>query len=180
MLKPLLLLCLVLGWSGTAAAQAAPPAGASELQKLDFLLGDWVGEGWIVLGPGPRHTFRQTETIQRKAGGAVVQIEGLGLERRGEQDVPIHQAFAVISYDNQAKRPRFRAWRADGGEVSCEPELGDRSLIWGFTDSRSNLQIKFTIRLDEAGQWVERGESSRDGQTWQQFLEMTLKKVAKR
>jgi len=180
MLKPMLLLCLVLGVAGSAAAQAAPSPGVNELQKLDFLLGDWQGEGWIVLGPGPRHTFRQRETIQRKAGGAVVQIEGLGLERRGEQDVPIHQAFAVISYDSQAKRPRFRAWRADGGEVSCEPEFGDRSLIWGFTDPRSGVQIKFTIKLDEAGQWVERGESSRDGKTWQQFLEMKLRKVAKR
>jgi hypothetical protein len=169
-----LLVCLV--WPSLAQTPATP----NELAKLDFLLGEWQGEGWIEFGPGQRHTFHQTETIQRKAGGAVVLIEGLGLERRGNQDVPIHQAFGVVSFDQQTKRPHFRAWRADGGEVACEPELGERSFIWGFTEPRSGLQIKFTIKLNEAGQWVETGEGSPDGKTWRQFFEMKLQKITRK
>jgi hypothetical protein len=178
MIKHIVLLALLCWLALPAAAQT--PSAPSELQKLDFLLGEWQGEGWIEFGPGQRHTARQTETVQRKAGGALFLIEGLGLERRGDQDVPVHQAFAVVSYDSQAKRPRLRAWRAGGEEVTCEPELGERSLSWGFTDGRSGMQIKFTIKLNEAGQWVEVGESSRDGKSWRQFMEMKLQKVGKK
>ena len=167
------------GWLCLLALPAFAQAPAGELQKLDFLLGDWQGTGWIEMGPNQRHTVRQTEKIQVKAGGAVVQIEGLGLERVGEKDVPVHQAFAIISYDNEAKRFRLNAWRANGGAVECEPEIGDKRLVWGFKEPRSGMQIRFTIKLDAAGRWVEIGEISRDSQKWQQFLEMTLQKTSK-
>lgn len=172
--------CLyLLGWLCLFVLPAYSQTPTSELQKLDFLLGDWQGTGWIEMGPNQRHTVRQTEKIQLKAGGAVVQIEGLGLERIGEKDVPVHQAFAIVSYDNEAKRFRLNAWRAGGGAIECEPELGDKRLVWGFKDARSGMQIRFTIKLDAAGRWVEIGEVSRDAQKWQQFLELTLQKTSK-
>lgn len=171
-------LCL-LGWFCLVALPVCAQTTNGELQKLDFLLGDWQGAGWIEMGPNQRHTFRQTEKIQLKAGGAVMQIEGLGLERVGEKEVPIHQAFAIVSYDNAAKRYRFNAWRAGGGAIECEPEIGDKQLVWSFKDPRSEMQIRFTIKLDAAGRWVEIGEVSRDSQKWQQFFEMTLQKAGK-
>ena len=174
---------VLFGWLCLLAlpALAQPPARAvsSEMKKLDFLLGEWQGEGWIVMGPSGRHTVRQTEKIQAKAGGAIMLIEGLGVERIGDKDVPVHQAFAVITYDNQAKRFKFRAWRAGGEEVATEPEVGERSLIWGFHDQTSGMHIKFTVKLNEKGQWFEIGEGSRDGQSWQKFFEMTLQKAGK-
>ena len=171
-------LCLF-GWLCLLALPTFAQTPAGELQKLDFLLGDWQGTGWIEFGPNQRHTVRQTEKIQLKAGGVVVQIEGLGLERVGEKDVPVHQAFAILSYDNEAKRFRLNTWRAGGGAIECEPEISDKRLVWGFKEARSGMQIRFTIKLDAAGRWVEIGESSRDSQKWQQFLEMTLQKTSK-
>jgi hypothetical protein len=171
-------LCLW-GWLCLLALPAFAQAPIGELQKLDFLLGDWQGTGWIEFGPNQRHTVRQTEKIQVKAGGAVVQIEGLGLERRDEKDVPVHQAFAIVSYDNEAKRFRLNTWRAGGGAIECEPEIGDKRLVWGFKEPRSGMQIRFTVKLDAAGRWVEVGESSRDGQNWRQFMELTLQKAGK-
>jgi hypothetical protein len=162
-----------------AMAQAQMSTAPVEMKKLDFLLGEWQGEGWIEMGPSQRHSFRQTERLQPKAGGSLVLIEGLGVERVGDKDVPVHQAFAVVTYDNQTKRFKLRAWRAAGDEVVTEPEVDERSLIWGFRDPRSGTQIKFTIKLNDKGQWFEIGEASRDGQSWRKFFETTLQKAGK-
>jgi hypothetical protein len=37
--------------------------------------------------------------------------------------------------------------------------------------------MRFTVRLNEKGQWFEVGEFSRDGKAWQKFFEMTLERV---
>lgn len=176
-----LLFCLGLLFGGaqTSLAQVALPASTSELKKLDFLLGEWQGTGWIEFGPKQRHTFRQSEKITHKAGGSIVVIEGLGLAQVDGREVPVHQAYAILNYDKHAKQFRMRAWRADGEEVQADPKIGAQNLQWGFTDARSQMHIRFTIRLNEAGQWSELGESSRDGQTWHQFFEMTLSKTPK-
>ena len=39
-------------------------------------------------------------------------------------------------------------------------------------------QIRYTITLNDAGQWFEIGEMSQDGETWRQIFEMTLDRVA--
>ena len=47
------------------------------MKKLDFLVGEWKGEGWMEFVPGQRRTFRGTEVVQSKLGGLLVTIEGL-------------------------------------------------------------------------------------------------------
>src|SRR5918912_261925 len=62
------------GDSANTQSGGASPA----MEKLSFLVGHWSGEGWIQLGPGQRRAFTETESVQPKVGGALVQIEGLG------------------------------------------------------------------------------------------------------
>src|SRR5207248_1294846 len=59
-------------------AQNRPPSPPDGMKKLDYLVGEWKGEGWIAFGGGERRTFTQSETIQPKLGGMLLQIEGLG------------------------------------------------------------------------------------------------------
>ena len=177
-MKILVVMLMMLLFPALALAQTHGASNSSELRKLDFLAGEWEGDGWIEFGPGERHTFRQKESIQSKAGGHVLLIEGLGkgkLQSTGEEGV-VHNAFAVVSYDKEAKRFRFLAWRATGDSVDADVIVAEKSLVWGFRDPRAG-QIRFTIKLDSAGRWVEIGETSRDGQTWRKFFEMTLQKV---
>ncbi len=176
-----LMLLLLCAFAAPAFAQtlAAPaPPQLAEMKKLDFLAGQWQGEGWIVLGPGQRRTFRQTETVQNKVGGTVLLIEGLGKGKVPGQaeEVTIHNAFAVVSYDDQAKAFRWRAFRADGVEMDAAATVTERNIVWGFRDPRAG-EVRFTIKLNEAGQWFEVGELNRDGKTWFKFFEMTLQRV---
>lgn len=161
-----------------AAAQMAAPSPAAEMKKLDFLVGQWKGEGWMEFRPGQRETFKINENIQRKVDGAVLLIEGLGTTKKPGQseEVPIHKAFAIVEYDVRAKHFRFRAYRAGSGSVDVEPQVGENTLSWGFHDERGG-EIKFTIKLNDKGQWFEIGEYSSDSKTWHKFLEMTLSRI---
>lgn len=178
-MKITVLLSLILVLSATLYAQTPATAPALEMKKLDFLVGQWQGEGWFMIGRGEQRTFHQTENVQRKVDGTVLLIEGLGkgkIADKGEE-VIIHSAFAVVSFDKEAKVYRWRAFKADGTSLDVQPQVTDNLLIWGFKDARAG-DIRFTIKLNEKGQWFEIGEASRDGKTWQKFFEMTLNRVS--
>lgn len=175
MKKTLMLMMLVL--LPVAALAQSPGAGnRAEMKKLDFLLGRWQGEGWIQLGP-ERHTFRQTETVESKVDGLVLIVEGLGKDKSpGRENVVIHNAFAVASYDDKTKQFRWHAFRADGLSLDVEAKVNENSLVWGFPAPRGG-DIRFTIKLNEKGEWFEVGEFSQDGKTMQKFFEMTLQRA---
>ncbi len=175
-MKQIVSILILLALTTLGQAQTSAGQSGSEMRKLDFLLGAWEGEGWVIFGPGQRHTAKVRELAQAKAGGAVLLLEGVGkskLEGK-EEEVIVHNAFATLWYDREAKRFRIMTWRATGDSIDADIKVGNKSLIWGFPDPRAG-QIRFTIKLDEAGRWFEIGESSRDGLTWNKFFEMTLR-----
>src|SRR5437667_3185668 len=111
---------------------------ATAMEKLSFLVGHWSGEGWIQLGPGQRRTFVETESVQRKAGGALLQIEGLGRAvLPGKQEpVTVHDAFALMWFYSKTVAYRFLAFTAGGEAIDSNAVVGDKSLVWGFRDPR--------------------------------------------
>jgi hypothetical protein len=143
------------------------------IQKINFLTGKWKGEGWIQMGKD-KHYFVQNETVTQKVNNAVLVIDGLGTDK--ETNKIIHQAFAIISYDLTNKKYLMRAFRADGNYIDAADAVVDEngSYVWGFTHPQAG-KIRYTIKLIDS-KWVEKGEISRDGNTWNQFLEMTLSK----
>ncbi len=173
-----IIMCLILLSASTLAfAQTRGEANSTEMRKLDFLVGEWEGEGWMNFGP-ERRQARVKESVQAKVGGSVLLIEGLGKARAPDKDeeIVVHSAFASLWYDGEAKRFRMMAWRATGESVDADITVGARNVVWGFRDPRAG-QIRFTIKLDDAGRWFEIGEISRDGTSWTKFFEMTLKRV---
>ncbi len=156
-------------------AQAPPDAQVAATQKqamakLGFLTGKWKGQGWIATGPGEPHRFTQTEDVQSKLGGTLVLIEGLGNEEGATRVV--HQALAVVSYDDAKTSYRFHAYSWPGRYVESEAEVTEKSLQWGSVSGPAN--VRFRIVVNEKGQWHETGETSMDGKTWRQFFEMLL------
>src|SRR5262245_36597358 len=92
------------------ALLAQDPASGqrAEMKKLDWLVGQWKGTGWIQMGPQGRKEFAQTETVQSKLDGLVLLIEGQGKSK--ENGSTVHTALALASYDERAKNFRWRAF----------------------------------------------------------------------
>ena len=160
---------------GTLLAQA-PSAPSKEhvtaMKKFEFLLGEWKGESWTQTAQGKEYAVG-TETVQSKLDGLVVVVDGdFKHKETGKQ---VHKAFGVFSFTPRADMYRFYAFTANGQMVDAKLQMMDKGFDWSF-DPGPGIQIKYKMRLDEKGDWVEKGEMTRDGAT-SQFFEMRLQKV---
>ncbi len=155
------------------AAQSASPV--SKLGVLADLPGEWEGEAWMIIGPGPegRRVLRQQEWISTAAGGTVVVVKGLGTEKMPDGSwVTRHDAFATI-YMGRDGKPAMRAFLADGSWLDMGFDLVPDGYTWTMNHPRAGL-VRYDMRVVD-GKWVEKGFASRDaGTTWNQFMEMTL------
>jgi hypothetical protein len=157
-----------------APAQAPAPAGLDAMKKIDFLAGQWQGDGWIEFGRGQRRTFSQNETVQSKLNGLLLVVDGLGKSKDpGREGAIIHQAYAVVSFDDKAKQFRWHAYTADGRYVETElKQVGEKTVQWSI-----GTNIRFMMNLSEKDQWLETGEITQDGTNWHKFFEMKLARV---
>jgi hypothetical protein len=156
------------------AQSPAPTQQLEEMKKMNFLVGNWKGEGWMITPDRKRHTFRQTERIQNKIGGLAILIEGEA--SNSEDDQVFFQSLGIINYDEQNKRYRFITHTTRSPYTESEAKVIDGGMESGFRIPQQG-RIRYTIKLTEKGDWFEIGEFSSDEKSWSKFLEMTLKKV---
>jgi hypothetical protein len=159
------------------AQSPKPSAQLDAMSKLGWLVGNWKGAGWVEVVPGQRCTFTQTERVEWKAGRTVVAVEGHGTTAYAGTNLPIHDAFAVISFDPPSQQYRWRSHTEKGHAADLMPTVGDRRFEWAM-DVPEMGAMRYTIVLNEKGEWFETGEMSRDHKTWRKFFEMTLQKAA--
>jgi len=162
--------------SATAAvchAQPQPNLGAQReaMKKLEFLVGKWSGEATGVKGRGATFKVLQSEDVQYKLDGLVMLLEGTGRDP-GSGDVSF-RALATVSYDDAASQYRIRAY-SDGRYLDTELKVVDRGFEWGF--QVNPVTVKFSMRLNEKGEWVETSETTFPGAPPRKTLEMTVRK----
>lgn len=138
----------------------------NEISKLDFLVGKWEGQGWIMGRDGQKHPFKQTENIQFKIDSVAILIEGLGKSH----GLITHNALAIISYNKNDSIYNFRSYTSTGRGGSFDAELIGEKFYW-----YPNKNMRYVIWINDKGQWYETGEFKRDNE-WKQFFEMTLNK----
>lgn len=143
------------------------------MKKVAFLEGKWKGEGWYASNKNKKFYFNQTEDVQPELNGLILRIEGIGKTKENEKI--FHHAFAVIYYDSDDQTLKMHSYK--GGEfLETDAMINENGeFVWGF--DIKNGKLRYTIGLNEKGQWHEIGEFSRDGKRWFQNFEMTLDKV---
>lgn len=177
-MKKLFSLLILLALPVSLSAQRPAPAQIEEMKRLQFLVGQWQGTGWNEFVPGQRGTAMVTETVQSKLDGTVLLLEGLGKAKIGGkgEEVVVHNALGVLSYDPQAKQYRLRSYLSDGRSVDAAAKFVGDAFEWGFEIPRMGT-IRYNIKLTDKGEWFETGEMSQDGKTWRKIHEMTLRRV---
>lgn len=143
----------------------------SELKKLNFLVGQWTGAGWVQFG-NQRFEFEQNETVYYKLDGAILILEGQG-RTKGQV---VHNAYGIYSFDTHSKSLKFDTFEASGRRSQASANLEGNTLVWYFRDEDKKVSIRFTARF-EGKTWVEEGERSTDENTWSKFFEMTIRKT---
>ena len=172
-------ICVVIGVSGISAQtkEEIDAKRTAEMKKLDVLVGTWKGSGWVMTQTG-RETSNITEVFQFKLGGQIAVVEGLGLSKDVKTGVErkTHQAYGIFFYDKVSGKLKFRYYKAESGEEGeTLIQIVDKGFTWGFDVNETGSKVKFTMRINEMGNWHEIGEFSRDGgKTWLKNFEMKL------
>ena len=138
----------------------------TEISKLEFLIGNWEGSGWMM-GQNGKSEFNQTEVIKYKLDSTVIFIEGKGTV----QGRTIHNAMALVTYDKKENRFSFRSYLQNGQQGEFKAELSGNKFYWYPSES-----VRYTIWLNKEDQWYEKGEY-KNGGNWIQFFEMTLNRT---
>ena len=158
---------------GNAQPNYDTTAKKEAITKLSMLIGSWEGSGWASSPDGSRNEFTQSETIETKLDGIALLVQGLG-KRKSTEEV-IHDALAIITYDEVDSTYSFQSYLAIGQSTTAKGYFENGKFIWGFEVPSG--QVKYTITIRERSQWNEIGEFSRDGNQWYPFMEMNLEKI---
>jgi hypothetical protein len=149
-------------------------AQRAALKKLDFLIGEWTGETWMLRGPGQRVDLIQTEKAEYRLNGLLLLIEGLG--RSKPDGAATLQALGVVSYDDERKTYLMRAFN-DGRFLETELKLLEtgQGISWGFESGQ--YKTSSVLRINEKGQWTEQGDISVGGNPPVRFLELAVTRM---
>ena len=166
------LLCL------DAGAQAPRPSAGkmAAMKKLDMMVGHWKGRGWWEYRPGMRNEFDSEESVVRRAGGTALELLGMHSMQREGRPVPVHDAFAMLWYDEPARAYRMKSAVQTGHIHEFEITVFDDGYAWSHPafDGKGTVRYRATIGPDT---WKEVGEQSADGVQWRRVFEMELKRA---
>ena len=174
-------------------AAAQTPAVAGELQQLQFLVGEWKGEGWRLRPDGSKENrFSQKTKVQVK-DNSLLRVKDERTYKpvinSGKDTIfsPGSHVFhtstldASIYYDNELKLYRWRGENQYGRKNPLEVRLvRDKTLQYGipfdpqFEPYDGNRRI--TIQITDVGEWHETLEIWHSGK-WYTVEESTLKKI---
>lgn len=88
----------------------------------------------------------------------------------------LFQNIGVLSYNNLLSKYTLQAYTNEGHHIDVYVEARDKTMIWRI--HIPNNIIRYTIKLNEKGQWHQIGDSSADeGKSWNPFFESTLSRI---
>lgn len=171
------LILLALAAPAIAAAQPTQPPQAAAVPEdrmapFRWLVGEWRGSGWMLRPDGTRHSFGSRETVSLKLSGKALLVEGLHHET-GHPDRIVHDAIALLTWDNRARGYRFRTALANGmnGDFAVEPTAD--GFIWRIDAPGGTIVYTIT---NQGGEWVERGRRTGSDGRETDFFEMRLRR----
>ena len=149
---------------------------AQPMEKLSFMVGEWQGTGWSMTRAGKESSIIK-EKVECKLDCHILAVNGQGtrLDPSTQESVIVHDAFGVITFDNETGKYMIRAHKKDNVVDAELIFLADRLFQWSIPAPGG--MVRFTVDFTQPGTWKETGEYSSDGITWMKSMEMELKKI---
>ena len=164
----------------TTTSEQPGQEGRAAISKLDFVLGEWEGEGWSLAPSGERNRFWIKESYVYRGAKDLMDMEGRFRDIRPDGSVsPIEDyALGVLFYDPESKEYRMWHYSSNGTvfTVKMDMDIKARTAQYTRKTARGDLS-KFTLVVGEDGVWVSKIEYLRPDSTWFTVLEFRMKRV---
>ena len=152
------------------------------MKKLDFVIGHWEGEGWLLVGPDQRYPFSVTESYSYRCNGLVVDGEGRFRPEGVPEDAEtnIMYGLGMIYFDRPSGE--YRMWHYGGtgsGFVftqKIEIDVEHRALHHINKDAKAET-YKFGFVIDDEGILTTRSERQKPDGTWFVSMEFRMRRL---
>jgi hypothetical protein len=150
------------------------------LSKLDYMIGEWEGEGWSQYGSGQRQTFWVKEYYQFRGDKDLMDMEGRsgGILPDGTKLSDSNYSLGIMYYNHQDNDYRMWHYNSDGGvfDVKVNANIEGRNGYYIIKDAGGE-QKRFSISIDNDEEWISKMEVLTPANTWLQVLEFRMKRI---
>jgi len=167
-----ILVALLILFSFSAWAQAAPPAPGPEVKKLDYFVGSWTAEATIAPGPwGPGGKFSSSDKAEWMDGNFFVAFHSdfkMPAELGGEG-----KELSVMGYDPQQNAYIDEEFNSQGQHLSWKGTVSGDTWTWTGDANYGGQDIKqkITMKTLSPTSYSMKLETSIDGTNWMTFME---------
>lgn len=178
----------VLAVATVGGASPTPPPipdrpGAVEraaLARMDFLVGEWEGEGWGLEPDGERSRFWVREVFRYRGDRDLMDMEGrFGTiladgSRAGEREY----GLGFLTFDRESSEYRMWHYSSDGTvfTVTMEVDHEGRGMKYTRTSAGGTIYT-FGLKVGADGVWVSRIDILQPDGTWLQVMEFRMTRV---
>ena len=146
-----------------------------KLQWFKKMEGRWEGTSWQYSQQGERSETQVAERVEFGLDGTIVSFRGLGTLTRADRVDTVHNALGILSYNPFSKEYQLNSWIDRGMSTTAQVEiLTDDAFSWSFMAGDRTIRYHVKVQGDT---WVEKGETSTDGEQWFPFMGMELSRV---
>jgi len=147
------------------------------LDKLNVMIGEWEGTGWMMTRNGKENT-EITEKVEYKLENDMMVVEGLGTKTDSitKETKIVHEAFGIVFFDSKSNSLMINAYKK-GEFIQSKILLIEEKIIQWNMEIPNQGKVRFTVDFSTKNKWIEFGEFSRDGINWMKFLEMNLDRI---
>ncbi len=139
------------------------------MEKLNFLVGNWAGEGLSYSADGSVSKYHDEEFIRYDLDRQILLINA-----RGSQDgKTTYQLHTVIYFDSKTGHYIYSPYSANGTRpFTCTLTNEDQFICY-----TKNRDFRLTFQRLDSGIWNEFGER-KNGDTWRKTFETKLSAVS--
>jgi hypothetical protein len=150
------------------------------LARVDFLVGDWEGEGWSLTRSGQRNKFWVKEFYRYRGNKDLMDMEGRfgDILPDGSRSAEREYDLGILFFDRESQEYRMWHYSSDGTVFTVKIAFDMKARSAQYTKEYAPGELgKFSLAVGDDGVWVTTFEILRPDKTWLQAMEFRMKRV---